>query len=567
MAKVLVADDKASNREFISTLLGYAGHEVLEAEDGAEALEKARASHPELVIADVLMPVMDGFEFVRQLRNDPTIAKTPVLFYTASYHEREARALASSCGVYDVLIKPTEPQRILEVVSQALGMEQAVATMPGSEFDREHMRLLTDKLSSSNVALEATNQRLADLLEISGVLAAENDSAQLLAKFCPAAREIIGARFAFLAVLSENNTAMQPILISGLDPESATAISKVDATTGILSRLHEVGIARLRDVKTDALVAGLPVPQSGIRAFMGTELTTHFGPYALFWVLEKVGGGEFREEDERVLLSLSAQFSIAYENALRYAQVQEHAAQLERRVAERTAELRDANQELEAFNYTVAHDLRAPLRNIKGYLQLLIEDHVQEISGPARQYINSIQTGAMRMGNLLDDLLSLSQVGRKELKRERMSLDGVVAEVLSELERDTKGRNIDWKIASVPNIEGDPVLIKQVFVNLLSNAVKYTRRRPHTTIELGTVQKDGETVFFVRDNGVGFDMKDAGKLFGVFKRLHGADEFEGTGAGLAIVQRILHKHGGRIWPESTPEKGATFYFTIGPSRR
>jgi signal transduction histidine kinase len=564
MARVLVADDRATNREFIATLLGYAGHEVVEAEHGEEALTVVRAIHPELVIADVLMPVMDGYEFVRQLRNDPAIAGTPVLFYTASYHEREARALAASCGVLDVLIKPAEPQQILEIVSQALGMGPAVGTAPGDEFDRKHMRLLTDKLSSRESVLDATNQRLADLLEISGLLAHEHDSAQLLAKFCPAAREIIGARFAFLALLSEDRKIIQPVLVSGVEADAVTALAQIQAGQGMLAHLRDVGVARLHDVKEPILTAGLPEPHSDQRAFMGTELTTRFGPYALFWVLEKFGGGEFSEEDERVLLSLSAQFSIAYENALRYAQVQHYAAQLERRVNERTAELREANTELEAFNYTVAHDLRSPLRNMKGYLQLLVEDHGGEISPPARQYVNSIQDSADRMGRLLDDLLSFSKVGRQAVNRERVSLDAVVVEVVREMERDTSGRSIQWKIAELGAIECDRVLIKQVFVNLLSNAVKYTRPRLGTRIEVGTLPRLDERVFFVRDNGVGFNMKDADKLFGVFKRLHRAEEFEGTGAGLAIVQRIVHKHGGRIWPESEPEKGTTFFFTLSP---
>src|SRR5436305_13732805 len=205
MARVLVADDKSTNREFLTTLLGYGGHQLLEAANGAEALEQVRAEHPDLVIADVLMPVMDGYEFVRQLRADPEINTTRVIFYTASYHEREARALARSCGVHQLLIKPAEPEQILATVAEALNATHNQAGATGrQEFDRGHLRLLTDKLSENVNALEASNQRLADLLEVSRLLASEYEADQLLAKFCPAARELIGARFAFVGVLSED---------------------------------------------------------------------------------------------------------------------------------------------------------------------------------------------------------------------------------------------------------------------------------------------------------------------------------------------------------------------------
>src|SRR6266704_1484608 len=201
MAKVLVADERPLNRQFLTTLLGYGGHLLLEAADGAEALAQVRKEHPDLVIADVLMPVMDGYEFVRQMRKDPEISGTPVIFFTASYHEREARSLAESCGVHHVITKPAEPELILAVVCEALGMAQNPVPAPAQNFEEEHLRLLTDKLSLSSDQLEASNQRLADLLEASRMLAAERDAAHMLARLCHAAREIIGAKLAFLGVL------------------------------------------------------------------------------------------------------------------------------------------------------------------------------------------------------------------------------------------------------------------------------------------------------------------------------------------------------------------------------
>jgi PAS domain S-box-containing protein len=237
-------------------------------------------------------------------------------------------------------------------------------------------------------------------------------------------------------------------------------------------------------------------------------------------------------------------------------------AELETRVKERTTELIAANQELEAFTYSVAHDLRAPLRHIDAFTKIIFDDFSDQIPEQARRFLENIRKGSQNMNHLVDDLLNLARVGRQELKRELSPLDPLVHEVISDLRRDTEKRKIDWRLHPLPKAAIDPGLIKQVFANLLSNAVKYSRPRKETVIEVGLRQIDGETAIYVRDNGVGFSMKYANKLFGVFQRLHRADEFEGTGVGLATVERIIRKHGGRIWADSELDKGATFYFTL-----
>jgi PAS domain S-box-containing protein len=238
-------------------------------------------------------------------------------------------------------------------------------------------------------------------------------------------------------------------------------------------------------------------------------------------------------------------------------------AELERRVTERTAELAAANKELEAFAYSVAHDLRAPLRHIDGYSKLLAEQLGASLDEGAGHYLESIQDSTRNMGEMVDDLLNLSRVARKELNLQASGLSSLVDEVVKNLKSEVKDREIEWKISSLPFVECDPVLVKQVFVNLLSNAVKFTRTRPHAVIEVGQKLIDGQTVTYVRDNGVGFGMKYSDKLFGVFQRLHRQEDFEGTGVGLATVQRIVQKHGGRIWAEAELNTGATFYFTLG----
>jgi len=237
--------------------------------------------------------------------------------------------------------------------------------------------------------------------------------------------------------------------------------------------------------------------------------------------------------------------------------------ELEQRVAQRTSELEATNKELEAFTYSVSHDLRAPLRHIDGFSKLLLEEHSAGLPEEAHRYLTRVREGTQRMGQLVDDLLSLSRVGRQEPRWQIVGLNSLVEEVRRDLKPEMEGREIDWKIGPLPFVECDPGLMKQVFANLLSNAVKFTRPRERAVIEVSTMSRDGQTVVFVRDNGVGFSMKYADKLFGIFQRLHRQEDFEGTGVGLATVQRILHKHGGRVWAEGELDKGATFYFALG----
>jgi signal transduction histidine kinase len=240
--------------------------------------------------------------------------------------------------------------------------------------------------------------------------------------------------------------------------------------------------------------------------------------------------------------------------------------ELEQRVLRRTAELEAMNNELEAFTYSVSHDLRAPLRRIDGFANLLVEQHGAQLSDEATHYLHRVRESTRHMGHLVDDMLNLARLGRKQLSLRVTGLSSIVEAVAGTLEREATDRPIEWRIHPLPFVECDPALMEVIFTNLLSNAVKYTRPRAQAIIEVGTVKKqNGHPVVFVRDNGVGFNMKYADKLFGVFQRLHRAEDFEGTGVGLATVQRIIHKHGGAIWVEAELDKGACFYFTIGTS--
>jgi len=237
--------------------------------------------------------------------------------------------------------------------------------------------------------------------------------------------------------------------------------------------------------------------------------------------------------------------------------------ELEQRVVERTAQMQTANQELEAFSYSVSHDLRAPLRHIMGFVQLLQIEAGPALSEKSLRYLTTISESAKHMGDLIDDLLSLSRVGRAELQKTDVDLDELVRETLGDFQAEAKTRQIAWTIHPLPPMWADRALLRLVLVNLISNAVKFTSARAEAKIEIGcTPDGNGDTVMFIRDNGAGFDPKYTGKLFGVFQRLHSQAEFEGTGIGLANVQRTIHRHGGRTWAEGVVDGGATFYFSI-----
>lgn len=243
-------------------------------------------------------------------------------------------------------------------------------------------------------------------------------------------------------------------------------------------------------------------------------------------------------------------------------ELQELNAELEQRVERRTAELETANNELEAFSYSVSHDLRSPLRTVDGFSQALIEDYGDKLPDEGRRYLQTIREGAQRMGVLIDDLLTFSRLSRLPLQKQCVDMEHMVRETLAELAPENGASRPEIEIGELPKEHGDPALLKQVWINLVSNALKYSRNRVKPVIEIGWRRENGAGAYFVSDNGTGFNMDYAHKLFGVFQRLHRTDEFEGTGVGLAIVQRVIHRHGGSVWAQAAVDRGATFYFTL-----
>jgi light-regulated signal transduction histidine kinase (bacteriophytochrome) len=337
-----------------------------------------------------------------------------------------------------------------------------------------------------------------------------------------------------------------------------------DRLSAALERLGEGGI--------DAVLLDLALPDSqgwgtfdtirGKAPAIPVIVLTGLGDEALALKMVKKGAQDYVAKMELNGGILPRAIRYAVERERTDQQIRKMNEQLEERVRLRTAELEAANNELEAFSYSVSHDLRAPLRHVDGFSRILIESQGSKMDAEGQRYLGEILDATQRMAGMIEDLLRLAQIGRQQLRLQKTSIKDLIDDVVADLKSEVGERRIEWRIGELPSLECDRGLIKQVFTNLVGNAVKYTRPREIALIEIGHCDGEGHPVIFVRDNGAGFEMKYADKLFGAFQRLHRQDEFEGTGVGLATVHRIIRRHGGRIWAEAEPQKGATFYFTL-----
>jgi len=575
MSKILIVDDRPVNRQVLKEILKYS-HQIMEAGDGAEALELAQAGQPDLIIADILMPTMDGYELVRQLRADPSVSRIPVIFYTAYYHDREVHALARACNVAQILYKPVDPEKVLQAVEEALGQPVPPAVQPpNDEFSAEHMRLLTDKLAHKVEELDATNGRLTDLVQLGTQLASEKDPQRMLEAACRASREIVVARAAIIGILDQGLQGVRHLSVCGIDSLAA-------APQDFL-RLHRTTLAGLLAERRPLRLHGTPeLTFNGlsVRSLLAVPIFSPERCCGWLILVNKTGLEEFSEENERLAVLIAAKVGIFYENKSYAIELRQRIEELQNEMMERKLveeALRQAKEAAESasrakdqFLANMSHELRTPLTGVLGMHDLVLSGNLE---AEQREFIGMAQTSARSLLRIFNDILELTKIESGKLSLEEKPF--LVRECMENTFNiflpvaKSKGLDLNFTVAEdVPEtMIGDRTRINQVLTNLAGNAVKFTEKgKVALRVAAGGSTPDGkrEVTFTVADTGIGIpdDKKDL--LFRVFSQVDDSHtrEYGGTGLGLAISKRIVERMGGTITFTSEEGKGSTFSCTI-----
>ena len=522
---VLIIDDSPTFREELKSLLESCGYAVVTAETGEDGLRSAVDVRPAVIVVDGVLPGIDGSTVIRRIRADAVLRSTPCILLTAS-EERSGELRALDAGADAYVRKEEDTQIILARVTAVLRSSKAPSAVGTTSSLLGPKKILT------------VDDSLTYLHEVATQLREEG-------------YDVVSAR-------------------SGEEALELLSVQSVDC------------------ILLDLVMPGLS-GQETCRRIKGTAAWRDI-PLIMHTALEEQGAmveGINAGADDYIAKSSDIEVLRARVRAqLRRKQFEDEnrsireqllekelevvAANSARELAETRSifveELERKNRELETFSYTVSHDLRAPLRSINSFSQILLEDYSEKLDATGKSHLERVSSSAKRMGELIDDLLELSRVARAELSWDRVDLSAIARTILEDFSRNEPDRRVEWNVQDDLVLDVDGRLMKAALENLLGNAMKFTAKIATARIEFGAERRDGGTVYFVRDNGAGFDMKRADKLFSPFKRLHGNDDFPGTGIGLATVHRIVDRHGGRIWAESTVGEGATFYFTISTAR-
>ncbi len=523
---VLCVDDNDSQRYALTHMLKSAGFKTVETTRGEDALKLAHQEKLDLILLDVALPDMDGIEVCRQLKADPELSAIPILQLSATFVSTQDKVRALEGGADGYIISPFEPLEIITTIKALIRNRQAIA-----ETRQQSQQALEELAHRKRVEQELYLRNK----ELEHALVALKDSERH-----------------FRAVFQHATDGMviwnRDGKFEDLNPSACDLLGESrDELLGrsfenFLEGSHRKEFARdLRAGSGEIAYKGEfeTRTKNGELRFIEYSATINFLPGKHLSILRDITGRKAAEEQSRKFNEI-----------------------LERRVVERTVQLEETNRELEAFSYSVSHDLRAPFRHIVGFSELLLK-RAGNLDATSRHYVKTIADSARYAGSLVDSLLSFSQMARTQVNVMRVDLNLLAEEVRREVMIEIPaGHRVVWNMGSLPVVTGDPMMLRLVFRNLFSNAIKYSRNREESVIEVGYKTEGEEHVIYVKDNGVGFDMQYAHKLFGVFQRLHRIEEFEGTGIGLANVRRIIQRHGGRTWAESVLEKGSTFYFTL-----
>jgi signal transduction histidine kinase/DNA-binding response OmpR family regulator len=554
MSCILAIDDRPINRQFLVTLLGYGGHKVLEASDGEEALDIVRQSHPDLIITDIKMPKMDGYEFVDRLRQEPEHAATPVIFYTALFHEREARMVADSHAVTDIITKPSEPEEILRKVNAALGLSGSLAQNRPTGIEAGE--------AGEWEALQVTGLKLTALVELGMELGSERDAEKLLSRFCSTARHIIGARKSMLGILSENGNELCHFLINGLKSARPIVSDHPPVHHPVLATIvNDRKVVRINHAQANLRLEQLSPDNSPIQSFLGAPLMSATEVYGWLVLLEKQNDREFTGEDERMATTLAAQAAVAYENAVLSERLQRNAEELDR-IRREQLEMKDQ------FISHVSHELRSPLTALHQFTTILLDGLAGEVTSQQREYLEIILRNSLQLRDMIDDLLEVTraQAGKLTIEPQPISLCDLFRPMIQTYEQHAASKGIAFLTSCPPDlplVQADSNRIGQVLSNLLDNALKFSA---HGAISIsGHRDDDDEFVrIAVADAGCGIS---ADSLPKIFDRLYQSPNTlessrKGLGLGLYICKHLVELHGGRIWAESQEGEGTTIFFTV-----
>lgn len=422
----------------------------------------------------------------------------------------------------------------------------------------------------AELELREKNALLASMHKTSVSLSSELDVRKLVQVVTDIGVEVTKAQFGafFYNQVGDEGEMYTLFALSGADYDAFEKFPMPRNTQLFGPTFQGEGVVRSADITTDPRYGqnrpyrGMPEGHLPVRSYLAVPVVSRSDEVlgGLFFGHEEVG--VFDDQAEQLITGIGSQAAVAIDNARLYEQALILNESLDEKVRSRTAELQVLNQELESFNYSVSHDLRSPLRAISGFSQALLSDYGKELDDEARHYLERINLGTLRMSDLIDSLLQLSRLTRVKVQRVEIDLGEFVGSIVKDLREREPDRPVAVEVDAGLTIRGDRTLLRIALENLLGNSWKFTRHEESARVEVGAEERDGETVYFVKDDGVGFDMRYVDKLFKAFQRLHGVDEFEGMGIGLATVQRVINRHGGRIWAEGEPGKGARFYFTL-----
>jgi PAS domain S-box-containing protein len=520
-ASILIVDDERADLFLLELALRDAGFvSVVSTMNPQEVCELQRKNRYVLILLDLQMPNMDGFKVMEGLKAIETEGYLSVLAFTA-HPAHKLRALRA--GAKDFVSKPLD---LAEVLLRVHNLLEVRLLHRESSLRTEQAQTRTEQVETRSAqVIRASEMRYRRLFETA------KDGIMILDAGHGRIRDVNPF---LIELLGFSHSEMVGKTVEELSP-----FKEIESNRIMLDRLQNHGYVRYEHLALET-TGGQKI---------GVELVCNV----------------YRAEDCDMVQCNVRDIT---EQKRVEAEVLALNAELEQRVIQRTEQLEATNHELEAFSYSVSHDLRTPLRHIAGFSRILAKHFGPALAVEAQEHLQRIEDAVGRMGLLIDALLQMAVLRRQSLRLHRCELDGIVKEVVSMLQPDCEGRGVEWRVAKLPALDCDPILMTQVFQNLLSNSLKYSRGRGCAVIEVDSIQQPGKPpVIFVRDNGAGFNMKYAQNLFGVFQRFHTDAEFEGTGVGLASVHRIIQKHGGRIWAEAEPDHGATFFFALQTTDR